>query len=210
MNRRESIKAIGITSLTAGLLLDACKPKDKPEENTTAADPEMADRQPVEIEKDKKLNAEKFFTEHEMATIVVLGDLIIPKDDHSGSASDAKVADFIEFIVKDQPGHQVPLRGGLRWLDVQCQKRYNNGFKDCKPEEQTAILDEIAYPSLAKPEMKAGVVFFNRIRSLVATGFYTSKIGMEDIGYMGNQPNKWEGVPKDIIKEHGLEEFDFG
>lgn len=209
MNRRESIKAIGITSLSAAILLDACKPKDKIEDKAVS-NPDTADRQPIEIEKDKKLNAEKFFTDHEMATIVVLGDLIIPKDEHSGSASDAKVADFIEFIVKDQPGHQVPLRGGLRWLDVQCQKRYNNGFKDCKSEEQTAILDEIAYPSLAKPEMKPGVVFFSRIRSLVATGFYTSKIGMEDIGYVGNQPNKWEGVPKDIVKEHGLEEFDFG
>jgi hypothetical protein len=168
-----------------------------------------AHRLPNEIEKEKKLNAEKFFTDHEMATITILGDIIIPKDERSGSASDAKVPEFIEFIVKDMPDHQVPMRGGLRWLDMQCLKRYDKSFKDCDAKQQIEMIDEIAYPKKAKPEMQQGVAFFDRMRSLTASGFFSSKIGMADVGYVGNKPNKWEGVPADIIKQYGLEGVGF-
>ena len=210
MNRRESLKAISIGTLSAGVILEACK--TKPKDEVTAKTPENnsdGDRLPAEVERDKKLNAETFFTPHEMATITILGDIIIPKDDHSGSASDAKVPEFIEFIVKDMPQHKVPMRGGLRWLDMQCLKRYNNPFKDCNSKQQLEMVDEIAYPAKAKPEMKQGVAFFDRIRNLTATGFFTSKMGIEDLGYVGNVPNKWEGVPADIIKQYGLENVNF-
>src|ERR1700712_6092713 len=148
MNRRESLKAISLTTISAGLLLDACKPKPAEEGKPVVADKAAGpDRQPIEAERDKKLNAEKFFTPHEMATITVLGDIIIPKDEKSGSASDAKVPEFIEFIVKDMPTHQVPMRGGLRWLDMQCFKRYNNSFKDATKEQQFQMVTDIAYPN---------------------------------------------------------------
>ena len=210
MNRRESLKAISIGTISAGVLLDACKTKPKDEEAGAISTKEAeGDRLPVEIERDKKLNAEKFFTDHEMATITVLADIIIPKDDRSGSASDAGVPDFIEFIVKDMPDHQVPMRGGLRWLDLQCFKRYNNAFKDCNTAQQLQMVDEIAYPEQAKPELHQGVAFFSRLRDLTATGFFTSKVGIADIGYVGNVPNKWEGVPADIIKQYGLENVGF-
>ncbi len=210
MNRRESLKAIGLTTLSAGMLLDACKPKTKEEDKVAANGKEAeGDRQQIEVDRDKKLNAETFFTPHEMATITVLGDIIIPKDDRSGSASDAKVPEFIEFIVKDKPEHQTPMRGGLRWLDLQCFKRYNKAFVDCSKEQQVELVDQIAYPDKAKPEMKQGVAFFNRMRSLTATGFFTSKMGIDDLGYVGNRPNKWEGVPQDIIKQYGLEDVRF-
>jgi NDP-sugar pyrophosphorylase family protein len=140
-----------------------------------------------------------------MTTITVLGDIIIPKDERSGSASDAKVPEFIEFIVKDMPEHQVPMRGGLRWLDMQCLNRYNKAFADCSKDQQMEIVKEIAYPDKAKPEMKQGAAFFSRMRDLTATGFFTSKMGIEDLGYAGNKPNKWEGVPLDIVKQYGLE-----
>lgn len=211
MNRRESLKAIGITTLSAGVLVEACKPKEKekaaPE---TAADKEAnSDRQAAEIERDKALRAETFFTAHEMATITILGDIIIPKDDRSGSASDAKVPEFIEFIVKDMPDHQLPMRGGLRWVDVQCLNRYGKPFKDCAQQQQLELVDAIAYPEKAKPDMQQGVAFFNRLRSLVASGFFSSKMGIEDLGYVGNRPNKWEGVPPEIIKQYGLEDVTF-
>ena len=209
MNRRESLKAIGVSSIAAGLLLDSCKPTAQEETAVDAGKNARPDRMPIEIEKEKKLNAEKFFTDHEMATITVLGDIIIPKDEHSGSASDAKVPEFIEFIVKDMPDHQVPLRGGLRWLDLQCLTRYNSAFKDCNATQQLEIVNEIAYPAKAKPIMKPGVVFFDRLRSLTATGFFSSKMGMDDLGYVGNRPNIWEGVPPDIIKQYGLEDIVF-
>lgn len=209
MNRRESLKALGVTTLSAGVLLDACKQKPQEKAKTEAGKDENIDRQASEIERDKELKAAKFFTPHEMATITVLGDIIIPKDDRSGSASDAGAPEFIEFIVKDMPDHQLPMRGGLRWLDMQCLNRYNNAFKDCAAQQQMEMVDAIAYPEIAKPEMQQGVAFFNRLRSLVASGFFSSKMGIEDLGYVGNRPNKWEGVPPEIIKQYGLEDVTF-
>lgn len=203
MNRRDSLKALTIGSLSAEVLLKACKPKDQnanlSKDNTTESD-----RPQEELDRNKELEAQKFFSPHELATITVLGDIIIPKDDKSGSASDAGVPEFIEFIVKDMPEHQVPIRGGLRWLDLQTLNLYNNPFKDCTADQQLKIVTEIAYPGKAKPEMQQGVAFFSRMRSLTATGFFTSKMGLADIGYAGNRPNQWNGVPDDVLKQYGL------
>jgi hypothetical protein len=145
-----------------------------------------------------------FFDAQEMATITVLADIIMPKDAVSGSASDAKVPEFIEFIVKDMPDHQVPVRGGLRWLDLHCYKKHEKAFVDLTKTQQIEIVDEIAYPKKAKPEVAQGVSFFNKMRDLVTTGFYTSEIGVKDLGYMGNVPNQWNGVPDDVLKQYGL------
>ena len=203
MNRRQSLKTLGIGTLSAGVLLEACKNETK----TTAPvidQSATADRQAGEVERDKKLNSEKFFTEHEMATITILADMIIPKDEHSGSASDAKVPDFIEFIVKDMPDNQVPMRGGLRWLDIQSFKKFEKPFKNCSAQQQLEMVDAIAYPEKAKPAMAQGVAFFNLMRNLTSTGFYTSEMGGKDINYMGNRPNQWNGVPEDVLKQYGL------
>ncbi|MEO6315947.1 MAG: gluconate 2-dehydrogenase subunit 3 family protein [Chitinophagaceae bacterium] len=208
MNRRESLKAISLGTLSAGLLLDGCKPATV-EETKVADIPAGADRLPIEAERDKQLHRETFFTPHEMATITVLGDIIIPKDERSGSASDAGVPAFIEFIVKDKPEQQTPMRGGLRWLDMQCLGLFGKSFVDCNAAQQLEIVNAIAYPGKAKPSMKQGVAFFDRMRGLTATGFFSSKMGVEDLGYVGNRPNKWEGVPDEIIKQYGLENVQF-
>ena len=204
MDRRDSIKALGITAVSAGILVESCKSKG----NESAANAPLvseAGRQNFEIERNEKLKNEKFFTDHEMATIAILSDIIIPRDERSGSASDAKVPEFIEFIVKDIPTHQVPVRGGLRWLDMQCFNRYNNSFKDATKEQQVEMVSDIAFPEDVKPGMEPGVAFFNHMRDLTATGFFTSEIGVKDLGYVGNTPNKWEGVPKDVLQQYGLE-----
>jgi hypothetical protein len=208
MNRRESLKAIGLGTISTALLLDSCKPGTKKlaeDTNDEKTIPDEAGRLPEELERNKKLNAEKFFNDHEMATITVLGDIIIPKDARSGSASDAKVPQFIEFIVKDMPEHQTPVRGGLRWLDLQCLNRYGKTFVDASNAQQIDMVTEIAYPKKAKPEMQQGVAFFNRMRDLTATGFFTTRIGIDDLGYVGNSPGKWTGVPPDILKQYGME-----
>ena len=208
MDRRKSIKALVVGTVSAGVVLEACKTDDKKGADSapaTKAETEFTlDRQPIEKEHYKEIISATFFTAHEMATITILGDIIMPKDDVSGSASDAKVPEFIEFIVKDMPHHQTPMRGGLRWLDIQCLKRYEKSFKDCSKEQQMQMIDEIAWPKKAKPEMAAGVNFFNLMRNLTATGFYTSEIGVKDLGYMGNRPNQWNGVPDDVLKQYGL------
>ena len=208
MDRRKSIKALIIGTASTGVLLDACKNAGEQDAKPTVAAAKetsgQADRMEEEVAYNKKLMDEKFFTAEEMATIAILGDIIIPKDEVSGSASDAKVADFIEFIVKDQPNYQTPLRGGLRWLDMQALKRFDKSFADISDAERLQIVDDIAYPSKAKPEMAQGVSFFNSMRSLTATGFFTSEIGVKDIGYVGNAPYQWNGVPDDVLKQYDL------
>ena len=207
MDRRKSIKALIIGTASTGVLLDACKNTDQQESKTAkvpAKEEGQEDRMEEEKIFNKKLQGETFFTPGEMATITILADIIIPKDEVSGSASDAKVADFIEFIVKDQPNYQTPIRGGLRWLEMQSLNRFNNSFADITNEQRIKIVDDIAYPGKAKPEMAQGVSFFNTMRSLTATGFFTSQIGVKDIGYMGNTPNQWNGVPDDVLKQYGL------
>jgi gluconate 2-dehydrogenase gamma chain len=206
MDRRKSLKLIATGAVAVPAVIAGCKTDDKKPGETKQGDREFAlDRNAEEVKYEKSLLAqEKFFTPHEMTTITVLADIIIPKDEVSGSASDAKVPDFIEFIVKDMPQHQTPLRGGLRWLDLQCLKMYGKAFKDCSQQEQIAMVDQIAYPNKAKPEMKQGVAFFSLMRNLTTTGFYTSEIGVKDIGYAGNTPNKWNGVPEEILKQYNV------
>lgn len=204
MNRRESLKALGLTAISTTVLLDACKPGK--EETPNAESAAQPGRQQFEVERDKALESAKFFDEHEMATIAVLADIIIPKDDRSGSATDAKVPEFIEFIVKDLPEHQTPMRGGLRWLDLQSFNRFEKPFKDASPAQQISLVDDIAYPNKVKPGMLQGVEFFNRMRDLTASGFFTTEMGVKDLGYVGNKPNRWEGIPQDVLKQYGLED----
>ena len=200
MDRRKSIKAMILGTVSTAVLVEACK-----NSATTVAEVNMDDRMQEEKDYLVKVKAQpNFFTEHEMATITLLSDIIIPKDAVSGSATDAKVPEFIEFIVKDMPDHQVPMRGGLKWLDLHSYKKHVKAFTECTSKEQIAIVDEIAYPQKAAPELAQGVSFFNKIRDLVTTGFYTAEIGVKDLGYMGNVPNRWEGVPDEVLKQHGF------
>jgi gluconate 2-dehydrogenase gamma chain len=210
MNRRESLKTLG--AISAGAVLGGCT--TSPDKSAADATPtptptptiDPTGRENFEIARDKALYAQTYFDPHEKATITVLADMIIPRDDHSGSATDAGVPDFIEFIVKDEPQHALPMRGGLRWLDMECLDRFEKDFVSCTPQQRLAVVSDIAYPAQAKPAMQPGVSFFNKMRDLTAIGFFTSKIGIADLGYKGNTPGKWEGVPTDILKKYGLED----
>jgi gluconate 2-dehydrogenase gamma chain len=207
MDRRKSIKALIVGSVSAGVIIEACNTGDKKideQKTVEASNTSGINRMKEEQAYEKEVTSTTFFTPHEMATITILADIIIPKDEVSGSASDAKVPDFIEFIVKDMPHHQTPMRGGLRWLDMQCLKRFENSFRDCTHDQQMQMVDEIAWPKKAKPEMAPGVAFFSLIRNLTATGFYTSEIGGKDVGYVGNIPNQWNGVPADVLKQYNM------
>ena len=209
MDRRKSIKAIALGSLASGLVLDACKSKEPAADAQAAAGDNAGaskgvDRQPEEVAHYQKVNSTTFFTEHEMATITILADIIIPKDEVSGSASEAGVPEFIEFIVKDMPDHQTPMRGGLRWLDLHSHRRFEKSFSGLTAEQRISIVDEIAFPKKAKPEVAQGVAFFNLMRNLTSTGFYTSQMGVKDLGYVGNSPNRWNGVPADVLAQYGV------
>jgi hypothetical protein len=208
MDRRESLKAIVIGTVSSALLLESCDTKTDGTVAEVLETPEASSkdegRMPEEIARLKEVNSKTFFTKEEMATITILGDIIIPADDVSGSASDAEVPEFIEFIVKDKPEFQTPMRSGLKWLDIECLNRYDKSFTECSEKQQLEIVDAIAYPEKAKPEMKKGVAFFSLMRNLTATGFFTSEMGVKDVGYVGNRPNQWKGVPEEVLKEHNL------
>lgn len=206
MDRRKSIKALLVGTVSTTVLVEACHTEEKkaPEQPAEPAPGSNINRMKEEAGHEKEVVSKTFFTPAEMATITVLGDIIIPKDEVSGSASDAKVPDFIEFIVKDKPEHQTPMRGGLRWLDVECLKRYERSFKDCTSQQQMEMVDAIAWPNKAQPGMAQGVAFFNLMRNLTATGFFTSQMGYKDVGYIGNVPNNWNGVPADVLKQYNL------
>lgn len=207
MKRRDSLKALALTTFgvgvstvpskaenTEGVLDDIFKDKDPDKPGSTEE----------EKVRDRKLKADKFLTPTEMKMVTVLGDIIVPADAVSGSASQAGVPAFIEFILKDKPEMQTPMRGGLKWLDVQCLKMFEKTFLECTPSQQLQVIDLIAYPKQAKPEHSQGVKFFSLIRNLTLTGFYTSQMGINDMGYKGNTPNTWEGVPQDVLDKYGL------
>lgn len=147
----------------------------------------------------------KFLTAHEYATVTVLANLIIPKDARSGSASDAGVPEFIDFIVSDQPARQTPMRGGLRWLDAECTKRFNRRFLQGTDAERRQVLDDIAWPARTAPALRQGAAFFTALRDLVATGFFSSRMGVADLGYQGNRPvADWTGAPPEVLNRLGV------
>ena len=196
MDRREALRTLSLGTLAAGFVMTGCE--TPPLKNTQ-------DKFWKHIsEKDLEMWEKQFFTEHEFETVRKLANMIIPADERSGNAEEAGVPQFIDFTMLDRPSYQTPIRGGLNWLDIQCQKRFGNNFVECTEEEKIAMLDEIAYPDDTRPEMQQGVSFFNRFRDLVASGFWSSKIGIEDIGYMGNQPYDWQGCSHEAMEHIGL------
>lgn len=140
--------------------------------------------------------APKIYTAHEWATVRALVDEIIPKDAKSGSATEAAVPEFMDTMLDLEAGMRTAHRGGLAWLDHECKRRFTKDFVDCSAAERHAVLDDIAFPAKAKPEFAAGVSWFNSFRDFTATGFFTSEMGVNDVGYLGNTPvMEWTGCP---------------
>jgi len=147
----------------------------------------------------------KFFTAHEYATVRMLVDLVIPKDERSGSATEAGVPEFMDFIMGDESGRQLAMRGGLAWLDRECVTRFDKMFVNCTAAERTQVLDDIAWPQTAKPGLSHGVAFFNSFRDLTASGFWTTRMGIKDLAYTGNvYVPEWKGCPDEVMKKLGL------
>jgi len=147
----------------------------------------------------------KNFTPHEWETVRVLVDLILPKDERSGSATDAGVPEFMDFMLGDDTDLQTPVRGGLAWLDHECDDRYAKTFVACSDAERAAVLDDIAWPKKASPKYSAGVAFFNSFRDFTASGFFSSRIGIADVGYIGNTfVAEWKGCPPEALTKLGV------
>ena len=147
----------------------------------------------------------KFFTAREYAMVRVLVDTIIPKDARSGSATDAGVPEFMDFMMVDQPRSQTAMRGGLAAIDRLCEERFDKRFLACSAQERRAVLDDIAFPAKATPATSQVVAFFSSFRDLTASGFWTSKMGVDDLGYDGNTfVAQWKGCPEEALKKLGV------
>lgn len=206
MDRRESLRTLIMGGMASSLFLSSCvTDKESPiEDGDIIEEKEGYGRTGAEEERDEELHSKTFFSEEEMATIAILSDIIIPEDEDSVAATETGILGFIEFIVKDMPEHQLPMRGGLMWLKNESNKRFNKPFTEISKENQLDVVDQIAYPKDFEKN-SAGPVFFRNIKNLVVTGYFTSEPGFKYLDYRGNTPNVWDGVPDHILKKHGME-----
>lgn len=208
MDRRDSLRSILLGSVAGGLALHGCKPADNEIADAlgTQAEEHHFGRTPEEKEQIAKLQAEQFFNEHELATATVLATLILPPHPEFGGPVEAEVPEFMEFMAKDIPELQTTLRGGLMWLDHQSNTQYGVEFKGATEEQQKALMDTIAFydPEVPGNERPLEVQFFSLMRNLTVCGYYTSKVGIAELGYKGNSPNVWDGVPQEVLDKHGM------
>ena len=203
INRRDALKALGVVPL-AGMI------------EWSPISMERATKHIAALTADDSATpyAPKFYTAHEWKTVRMLADIIIPKDERSGSATDAKAPEFMDFMLAEKDTSErerVSARGGLAWLDQEMKHRFGKDFISATGAQRTEVLDDIAYGKRVKPELRRGAAFFNSFRASVASAFYSSAMGWQDVQYIGNvfNPN-WQGCPPEATKKLGVsyEEFD--
>jgi gluconate 2-dehydrogenase gamma chain len=149
--------------------------------------------------------APKYFTPAEFRTVGILADMIIPRDDRSGSATDAGVPEFMDFIMIDKPGNQQWMRPGLTWIDAQSTARFGQPFAGASASQREQILNDVAWPGRAPATLSDGVSFFNRFRDLTSSGFWSSRMGVKDLRYIGNTFNpNWNGCPPEALAKLGV------
>jgi hypothetical protein len=152
--------------------------------------------------------APKCFTAHEFATLQKLSELIIPADDHSPGAREAGAAEFIDYMGSNSTDLAEIFTGGIGWLDREMQRRYEADFLNAKPGQQIGMLDLIAYRKNESPETAPGIRFFTWVRNLVTDAYYTSPVGIKDLGYMGNGAVSEFKVPTEAV-EYALKRSPF-
>lgn len=142
----------------------------------------------------------RVFDDHQWKTVHVLCDLIIPADERSGSASQAGVPEFMDDWIAFQTDEtrterlEAQILGGLMWLDRESNSKFSKDFADASADQQKQLLDRIAYPAKAAKEDSQWVEFFNEFRDLTVSGFFSSKVGVADLPYLGNTAVvEWKG-----------------
>lgn len=146
-----------------------------------------------------------FFTAEEYATVAVLADLTLPADERGPSATEAGVPEFLDFVMSEEMSNRERMRTGLAWLDTTAQSRFGVSFVAASEANQKQILDDIAWPKTAAKEFEEPAAFFNGFRNLTATGYWSSKVGVEDIKYIGNTfVPEWKGCPEPQLKKLGV------
>lgn len=207
MDRRKSLQTLilGGAAAGSGLVFNSCK-TETIDEAVAESSTKYFGRTPEELERIEKLNAEQLFNEHEMETIGALSVVILPPKEPHGGPIEAEVPQLVEFMGKDIPTMAPTLLGGLMWLDHKSNTEFGSEFKSATLEQKKQICDEICWHDTEVPldEQALEIQFFYMMRGLTVTGYYTSKVGITDLGYKGNMPNVWDGVPQDVLDQHGV------
>ena len=199
---------LGGAAASTGLVFNSCKTdntKEIDEAIITSSDNYFG-RTPEELERIEKLKKEQLFNEHELETIGALSVVILPPKEPHGGPMEAEVPELVEFMGKDIPEMAPTLLGGLMWLDHKSNSQFGTEFKSATLEQKKQICDEICWHDIEIPlnEQPLEIQFFYLMRGLTVTGYYTSKVGIADLGYKGNMPNVWDGVPQDVLDQHGV------
>ena len=206
LNRRDALRLLGVAPL-AGML----EWKAPAVQRTAKLVAELAEG---DVAANAAAYAPKFFNAHEWKTVRMLSDIIIPRDERSGSATDAKAPEFIDFMLMDKEtseASKVSMRGGLAWLDLEMISRGGKDFISSTDAQRKAVLDDIAYPKKASAAMRRGSQWFDRFRNNVGSAFFSSQMGWKDLQYIGNVFNPgWNGCPPEATKKLGVsyEEYD--
>lgn len=179
ISRRDILKSLTLTAITGSVL------RIIPAEAAEYAHRMVREAKATD---ENQVYAPKFFSPHFYKTLQTLCQTIIPADDQAKGAIEAGAPEFIDLITSENKDYQVALGGGLMWLDNTCIDRYGKVYLDCTPEQQKEILDLIAYRKNFKkdPSLGQGIEFFGMLRRLTADGYFTSEIGIEYLGYIGN------------------------
>ena len=195
ITRRDALRKLAVAA-AAPALLSACRGEDV----AGAAHRHAASGRAML----PAVGAERtFFTEHEFETVRTLAGIILPADDRGPSAAETGTPELIDWVMTDEllgdpTNRQTLMRGGLAWLDAEARDLGADSFVAATADQQRVLLDRIAYPTSAAPEDEAGVAFFSLLRNYVATGYFSSPQGIEDIGYLGNVARtEWTGCPDD-------------
>jgi gluconate 2-dehydrogenase gamma chain len=196
ISRRDALKAFALVSTVN--VLDFTSPQVERALRGVAALAESAEQE----------YRPKFFTRREWHLVQMLADYVIPRDERSGSATDAKVPEYMDFLLADKDASEnsrVSMRGGLAWVDNEARERFGKTFVAATDVQRRQVLDDVAYPRKAKPEHSQGVAFFTRFRDLTASGFFSSAMGWKDVQYVGNvfNPN-WNGCPQPALDKLGV------
>jgi gluconate 2-dehydrogenase gamma chain len=203
ISRRQAIARLAAAASATAVARPAAGQSDKPVVPASAPARGMDLRDPDLV--NPKLLWEKLLSPEERATAAAVCDVIIPADDHSPSASQVQVEDFVdEWVSAPYPLQKQDLqivRGGLAWINTEAAKRFRRRFSQLDERQKAAICQDIADPQKAARPFKAGARFFDRMRYLTMLGFYTTVEGMKDIGYVGNVPaGEWKGPSPEVLR----------
>ncbi len=135
----------------------------------------------------------KALTQHEFDTLRHLAEIIVP------GATKGGCAEFVDILAAQNNEMLAIFSGGIAWLDNAMLKSHEATFLKAIPEHQKSMLDVLAYRKNETPTNAAAIRFFVWARRMAVDAYYTSPVGIKEIGFMGNKGMKEFHVPQEAI-----------